>query len=419
MKMLPMIPRPVYVLCLMAAVWSLPLFAQAPAPGAAPTRDFWIYGWRAPAIEGTEARVKAMADAGFTVVNASEAELGTVARLGVKAMVMTKDPTVAARLSSNATVWGYHLGDEPFPEAVFADIGREFRQFEQAAPRQVPFVNMLSTTGEFLRAYMREARPPLLSFDYYQWWWGSDRYFEKLEQFREAAVRAGVPLAACFEASANPGVEWGDMTRLPDNGQRLRQSVYTSLAYGVSGIEWFHTDMVFTKAGALTPAGVDVAAINHEIAPLGRALAGLTSVDVFHTAPLPAGTRSLPKEHWVQTIPEERGAGVVLGMFADGEGRDYAMVTNRDYRDSQTVVVKLQSKWLGIPPWYTPKQHKYAVDRFDRAKGAWSTVASSSSVGFSYVIPAAEAELFRVTTTVSAEGAAEGWPVPARPPGAR
>jgi hypothetical protein len=211
-------------------------------------------------------------------------------------------------------------------------------------------------------------------------------------------------------------VEWGDVTRLPDNDRRLRQSIYTSLAYGVTGIEWFHSDMVFTGTGALTPAGADVAAINREIAPLGRVLAGLTSVDVFHTAPLPAGTRSLPKEHWVQTIPEERGAGVVLGMFKDGDGRDYAMVASRDYRDAQTVVVKLQSKWLGIAPWYTPKQYKYAVDRFDRGKGTWSTVASSSSVGFSYVVPPAEAELFRVTTTVSAEGTAEGWPVPTRRP---
>lgn len=391
------------------------LEAQGPAPASGIPRDFWIYAWRAPKIDGTEARLKAMADAGFTVVDATADELASVARHGLKAMIKTTDPATAARLATNTTVWGYHLGDEPFPEAVFPGIGQRFRAFEQAAPRQVPFVNMLSTTGEFLRAYMADARPPLLSFDYYQWWWGSDRYFEKLEQFRDAAVRAGVPLAACFEVSANPGVEWGDRTRLADNDRRLRHSVYTSLAYGVTGIEWFHGDEVFAPgAGALTPAGRDVAAINREIAPLGRALAGLSSIDVFHTAPLPAGARSFPKEHWVQVIGEEGRAGAVLGTFRDGEGRDYAMVVNRDYRDAQTVVVKLQSKWLGIAPWYTPKQYKYAVDRFDRSTGQWTTVASSSSVGFSYVLPPAEGELFRITTTVTQDGKAEGWPAPPR-----
>ena len=399
----------------LAAAAGVEVMTQPAPPPAAGT--FWIYAWRAPNIDGTDARAKALAAAGFTVTDASPDELDAIAAHGLKAMVPTKDPAVAARLAGHPAVFGYHLGDEPFPETVFAGIGRQFRAFEQAAPRHVPFVNMLSTTGEFLRAYMREARPSLLSFDYYQWWWGSDRYFEKLEQFREAAVGAGVPLAACFEVSAHPGVEWGDTSRLPDNDRRLRQSVYTSLAYGVTGIEWFHGDMVFRAGdGALTPVGADVAAINREILPLGRELARLRSVDVYHTVPLPAGTRSLPKEHWVQAIPEDRGAGVVLGMFRDAEGRDYAMVANRDYRESQTVVMKLQSKWLGIAPWYTPKQFTYAVERFDRATGAWTKVASSSSVGFSYVIPAAEAELFRVTTTVTREGSAEGWPAP-RPPG--
>ena len=345
------------VFTLVMGASALAVSAQAPATqGPQIPRDFWIYTWGAPKIEGTEARVRAMAAAGFTVIDAKEDELATVARHGLRAMVPTKDPAVATRLAANASVWGYRLGDEPFPEVVFAGIGRQFRQFEQAAPRQVPFVNMLSTTGEFLRTYMADARPSLLSFDYYQWWWGVNRYFEKLEQFREAAVRAGVPLAACFEVSANPGVEWGDQTRLADNDRRLRQSVYTSLAYGVTGIEWFQSDMVFSPgAGELTPVGRDVAAINREVVPLGRVLAGLVSVDVFHTAPIPAGTRSLPKEHWVQTIPEERGAGVVLGMFRDPQGRDYAMVANRDYRDSQTVVVKLQSKWMGIAPGTSPK----------------------------------------------------------------
>ena len=390
------------------------LLAQQ-APAAAP-RDFWIYAWRTPKVDGADTRARVMAEAGFTVINAEPAELDTLARHGLKGMVHTHDAAVAKGLASNATVWGYHLGDEPFPEAVFPGIGERFKAFRSAAPRQVPFVNMLSTTGEFLRSYMEQARPSLLSFDYYQWWWGSDRYFEKLEQFREAAIRAGVPLAACFEVSANPGVEWGDLTRLADNDRKLRQSVYTSLAYGVTGVEWFQADMIFTAgSGALTPVGRDVAAINKEILPLGRVLGPLISLDVFHTAPFPAGTRSAPKEHWVQTIAEDGRAGFVTGLFRDSLGRDYVLVANRDYREAQNLVMKLQSKWLGIAPWYTQKQFKYAIDKLDRATGAWTTLASSSSVGFNYVIPAAEGELFRITTTVTQDGKADGWSVPPAP----
>ncbi len=364
-------------LAVLSGAWSTAMFAQ-PAPGVA-TRDFWIYAWNTPKVDGVDTRARVMAEAGFTVINAEPGELETLVKHGLKGMVHTDNPAVAKGLASNAAVWGYHLGDEPFPEAVFPGIGERFKAFRSAAPRQVPFVNMLSTTGEFLRSYMAQARPPLLSFDYYQWWWGSDRYFEKLEQFREAAIRAGVPLAACFEVSANPGVEWGDTTRLADNDRKLRQSVYTSLAYGVTGVEWFHADMIFTAgSGALTPVGRDVAAINKEILPLGRVLAPLASIDVFHTAPFPAGTRSAPKEHWVQTIAEDGRAGFVTGLFRDSQDRDYVLVANRDYREAQNLVMKLQSKWLGIAPWYTPEavqvRHRQARSRHRRVDDAGQLV---------------------------------------------
>ena len=42
------------------------------------------------------------------------------------------------------------------------------RALEQIDPDHIAFVNMLSTTGEFLRIYMKVVEPPMLSFDYYQ-----------------------------------------------------------------------------------------------------------------------------------------------------------------------------------------------------------------------------------------------------------
>jgi hypothetical protein len=50
-------------------------------------------------------------------------------------------------------------------------------------------------------------------------------------------------------------------------------------------------------------------------------------------------------------------------MFKDASGVDYMLVANRDYRQPQSVVVRLQSKWLGIAPWQKPKRYKYAVVR--------------------------------------------------------
>jgi hypothetical protein len=325
----------------------------------------------------------------------------TRSKYGLKGMVRDPSAAAVARLKGHRDLWGYHLGDEPYPEEAFEPVAEKRRELSAIDPDPYYFVNMLSTTGEFLRTYMKVAEPEILSFDYYQWWWGSDRYFEKLEEFRHQAVLAGVPLGSCIEVNANPGIERGDRAYLADNRAKLRQSVYTNLAYGVKAIEWFSAGILFEpKTAKLAPWGEDVAALNREVLHLGRALAPLRSIDVFHTAPLPRGTRESPKEHWVQLIGEEDRAGLVYGMFEDDEGNDYLMVANRDYDDSQSVTVRLQSKWLGIAPWNKPKSYAYGIETLDKATGEWETMSSTSFVGLTFVIEPAGGELYRIRTSL-------------------
>jgi hypothetical protein len=365
------------------------------------TFEFMIYLWGLPEVEGPEAQARALAEAGFTVVDGGEASIDVLSKHGLKAMVRDPSGATVARLKGHPALWGYHLGDEPYPEEAFLPLVEKRRELSAIDPDPYYFVNMLSTTGEFLRTYMKVGKPEILSFDFYQWWWGSDRYFEKLEEFRHQAILARVPLGSCVEVNANPGIERGDRTYLADNRARLRQSVYTNLAYGVKAIEWFSAGILFeAKSAKLAPWGEDVAAINREILHLGRALAPLHSIDVYHTLPLPRGTRESPKEHWVQIIGEEDRAGLVYGMFEDDSGADYLMVANRDYDDSQSVTVRLQSKWLGIAPWNKPKSYTYAIEKLDKSTGNWETVSSTSFVGLTFVIEAAGGELYRIATNL-------------------
>ena len=216
--------------------------------------EFMIYLWGAPDVEDLKVQAKALADAGFTVVDWDAAELDVLRKYGLKGMVKNPTEETVRQVASHPALWGYHLGDESYPEEAFLPVAEEMRALEQIDPDHIAFVNMLSTTGEFLRTYMKVVEPPMLSFDYYQWWWGSDRYFEKLEQFREQAVLAGVLLGSCIEVTANPGIERGDRTYLADNAAKLRQSVYTNLAYGVKSIEWFSAGNLFEpKSTTLAP----------------------------------------------------------------------------------------------------------------------------------------------------------------------
>lgn len=361
--------------------------------------DFVIYLWGSPKVADLDAKAAALAEAGFTVVDWEGDELDVLGKHGLKGMVHKPTPEEARSLKKHPALWGYHCGDEPYPEEQFPPIAELFKELKKADPEHPPFVNMLSTTGEFLRTWMKVVQPDILSFDYYQWWWGSDRYFEKLEQFRQEAVAADVPLGSCLEVNADPYT--GHQGRLPDNGLKLRQSVYTNLAYGVKMIEWFNSSQVFEPESVeLTPAGRDVAALNAELCVLGPVLVGLKSLDVFNTLPLQLGMREAYKEHWVRLIGEETRAGLVQGMFAGEDGLDYMMVTNRDYRSSQSVVVRFQSKWMGIAPWHEKKKYSYAIDIFDKETGEWKTFSSSSFVGFTFVIGPGDGELFRIKTNV-------------------
>ncbi len=367
------------------------------------TLAFAIYLWGLPEGQDPEATARALAESGFTVVDGDVGTIDVLAAHGLKAMVRDPEAATVARLKSHPALWGYHLGDEPYPEDAFPPIVEKRRQLREIDPNPVYFVNMQSTTGQFLRTYMKVVEPEILSYDYYQWWWGSDRYFEKLEEFRHQAMLADAPLGSCIEVDANPGIEWSDRTYLEDNRAKLRESVYTNLAYGVKVIEWFSARILFEPGTTkLAPWGEDVAAINHEIAHLGNELARLRTVDVFQTPPLPRGTREAPKEHWVQLIGQEDRAGLVYGMF-DEEGKenvDYLLVANRDLDDAQSVTVRLQSKWLGIAPWQKQKSYSYAIERLDKFSGTWQTLSSTSFVGFTFVLGAADGELFRITTNL-------------------
>lgn len=368
--------------------------------------EFMITQWGRPKVQNDEAIAEAAAKAGNNHIMWTADKLDLCKKYGLKVIIEQPTPDSAKKVSGHPALWGYYCGDEPYPESTFIPLAETMKSLHSADPDHPSFVNMLSTTGDFLRTYMEIVKPELLSFDFYKWLWGSDRYYEKLEQFREAAMLGNVPLTTCIETSATPpaGPEY-----LPDNAEKLRQSVYTSLAYGVKGIQWYHGAGLYRpESTELSKSGKDISVLNGEMKNIGPILVKLRSMDVYHTTPLPKGTREAPKEHWIQLISEEGSEGLILGTFKEKSNKhymddveeDYFMVANRDYRNSQHVVVRFQSKWLGIAPWNTPKKFTRAVEKFDKKTGKWVKISTSCAVGFIFYINPADGDFFKVTTTI-------------------
>ncbi len=341
-------------------------------------------GWAATNLADASL-ANALAQAHFNAVLWPQDKLEVCRAAGLKLMVEDAKTQDAARLGKDPVVWGYHVADEPKAPA-FAALAREVEELRQADSRHPANINMLCFGGELLRDYLRIVRPDILSYDHYQWWWGSHSHFEKLEQHRAAALSAGIPLTCWVEVNANPNMEWGGEQGCdPDNAVKLRQSVYTSLAYGVRGIQWFSAAQLFKPGSTdLNECGLEVAALNAELEKLGPTLMRLHSVDVFHTQPLPRRTCESQHDHWAQVLGDE----LMWGMFKDEADTDYLMVVNRDIRQRRQATVQFQRAGYG--------RKVKEVFRFDRATGRWVGLSSRVRVLFVVNLAPGDGQLYKV-----------------------
>ena len=163
----------------------------------------------------------------------------------------------------------------------------------------------------------------------------------------------------------------------------MRHSVFTSLAYGAKGIQWFHGKHLFA-GDRLRPNGRDVAVINAELQKLGPVLVSLRSVEVYHTPPLPPATREIPKAFWIQIA----GGKFVLGLMkhpAQPE-TDYLVLANRDHTRDEEAELKFDR--LGI-----------AVEKMNKNTGEWESQTVTAVDGISRVafpVAAGDGELLRV-----------------------
>ncbi len=311
---------------------------------------------------GSEDRIKAYADAGFNLVGGEKDKLDLCRKYGLKLMAFDAKPEDAAAIRNHPALWGYHIIDEPLHN--FPALSELHQAYRKADPAHIDYSNLISLGGTYLSSYMETIKPRLLSYDYYEYWWGMEGHFTKLELYRKAAMKAGIPWVLFFEVNSHAKAQWFDGKReyayRPDNRERLRRGIYTALAYGLKGVEWFSGAAMF-KPGTteLNECGKDVAAINAELRALGPILIKLRSVDVFHTEPLPRDARPIPEDHWVQVF-NYGYPGLVLGTFKDDQDVDYAMVSNTNYEGKQLVAMEIRRKF----PVKT-------VERFDRAAKAW------------------------------------------------
>ncbi|MHC4502945.1 MAG: hypothetical protein ACYTFI_06550 [Planctomycetota bacterium] len=353
---------------------------KEPAPSPFDPAFIISYWCGPPRKETTVARYREVADCGFNVAYAAIDHLWKPAskasdehirkfldvcrQTGLKALVWDgripgdkwKPPKpeevpqikktldeMIARWSSHPAFLGFILGDEHLMDS-HPRLGVVTQYLLKKDPKHLPYYNLLpnyafKSNSEYeglVVDYITRVKPALVSWDHYRQMFesGDERYYwYNLDIMRRQCLKANVPFNQIICSIKHMGYR-------ECSEADLRWQVWTSLAYGSRGIQYFtycHVPgMAWGDAPALLTKDLRrdvkweyVKKINHRIAKLGPTLVRLTSTGVYHTEPLPPGGRRLGHGAPVKTID---GGPTVVGCFVDRGGREFILPVNRSFR---------------------------------------------------------------------------------------
>ena len=302
-----------------------------------------------------DAMAKFVVAHGFNVVEGGVEVLDVCRENGLMVQLGGDQATlnIAPELRDDPAVFGYFVSDrrrrDSFP--TFAKIARIF---EKADPNHPTIFINRAAWNEF-GDFAKEVKPMLLDFYHYHAMprRHADRYYLYLLMFRGLGEEHGIPVMRCTSSSSPPAV--------------LRQTIYTSLAYGVKGFH-FWTPWIFAhekdkegnavlKDGKLSmyvtlPHLTDIA---KEVRKMSPVLADCRSVAMYHTDPLPISGAKAPGEAWCQPS----GSQILLGVLKDEKGGDFLLVTNRHPGMKQEATLSFDKTVR-------------AVEQMDKKTGKWN-----------------------------------------------
>jgi len=392
-----------------------------------------------PASDENLARV---AQEGFNLTWTSVDGLDVAARHDLRAMLtseLLKPETLNApakraeldalidRVKNHPALEAYYLTDEPGLGA-FPALGKLVAYLRERDPAHFAYINLYPTYAneqqlgvsadaaerakvgyptdfagvdtsdktvlryrEHLKQFIETVKPDLISYDHYHLLKNDKdssptdgkQYFLNLGLIRLAALEAKRPFLNIIQANTIEK-HW----RLP-NGNELRWLVFTTMAYGGSGISYFtywgppaYNGLYID--GKPMPLLTNVVQLNRQIAAFGPALLQWDSLGAFQTAPLPYGAEAIPTNCPVQI----NGDGeFVLGVFGKNAQPTGFMIVNRNYREPAEVSATIS--FAG----------KYIQER-DRHSGAWlpaKTLKENHPTKVRLKLAPGDGRLFRIT----------------------
>jgi hypothetical protein len=267
---------------------------------------------------------------------------------------------VVTDYKSHPALYGYYVLDEP-NASKFDRLGEIVRHLAAKDPLHPAYINLFPTYAnsqqlgtetyeQHVAAYLAKVRPAFVSYDHYPI---TDKglradYYRNLEIIRRAAHEQVLQFWA-FTLSVPHAIY------LPPTAGRLRLQLFSDLAYGARGLQYFTyatptgndydwKPALIDAQGNPTPSHNLARQVNAEIRAIEKLVLRWTSEAVYHSEPLPEGTRALPSDAPVRAV---RNAPAVIGLFKDGAD-SFVMFVHRDYENDGLAVVEFDQGIRGL-----------------------------------------------------------------------
>jgi len=262
---------------------------------------------------------------------------------------MLKDPADAAnRFKEHPALIAWHIRDEPSAKD-FAQLAKWVEQLEAVdkSPDHFCYINLFpnyASTGptgqlgaatyqEHIDRFLKEVPVKVISFDYYPIVGNSLRpqWYENLEIIAKAAREAKKPFWAFALSVAHYSYPVPTLAH-------LRLQVYSDLAYGAQGIQYFTYWAPkgrewglapITAEGKRTPLYELVKQMNQEIRGLSGVFVGSRVISLGHTGKPPRGTVAYVPASPIASLKTE-GQGAVVSLLGR-DTRRFLVVVNRDF----------------------------------------------------------------------------------------
>jgi len=339
-----------------------------------PQEQIPILAWYSiPANETSVARYQEMKDAGithslsfFSNMDDLQKALDAAAKVGIKIVVscpeLKKEPEkTVKRLMNHHAVAGYHLMDEPNIR-LYPELAAWAQKIQSVDKKHFCYVNLfpnhadssqLGTKSylEYIQQYNKQLPVQFMSFDYYPVLKErlSKTWYQNLEQISDEARKAGKPFWA-FALTTN----YDEDHLTPQTLAAMRLQVYSDLAYGAQGIQYF----TYWSATSTTPSGEDqrgapisaagkrsvvydrVKLMSQEIKDLSGVFLGAKVIEVKHTGKgmIPQGTSRLIHLPKAISVLDTNGAPALVSVLENGTNT-FVVIVNKNHLASINLTV--------------------------------------------------------------------------------